>query len=234
MISISVIIPIFNEEKTIIKILEKINKIKKNANLEIIIINDGSTDNSEKLIDQNSEYFDKVKHLKKNVGKGKAIIEGLKISSMDYVFFQDSDLEYDPKDLIKFIEIANNYKADLIMGSRFISSKRSVLHFWHVLGNKFITFLFNFLNNTTFTDIYCCHCLFKRKNLPILKLKSFGWGQQAEILTYLSHNSKKIYDIGINYNARKYSEGKKIKYYHIFEIIYWIVITRIRVFFNAD
>ena len=232
MISISIIIPVFNEEKTIIEILKKINEIKKSANLEIIIINDGSTDNSERLIDQNTKYFDKVKHLKKNAGKGKAIIDGLKISSMDYVFFQDSDLEYDPKDLIKFIEIVNNYKADLIMGSRFLSSKRSVLYFWHVLGNKFITFLFNFLNNTTFTDIYCCHCFFKKENLPVSKLKSFGWSQQAEILTYLSNNSKKIFETSVNYDARKYFEGKKIKYYHIVEVIYWIIFTKIKILFN--
>ena len=232
MVSISIIIPVFNEEKTIIEILRKINGIKKNANLEIIIINDGSTDNSKRLIDQNTQYFDKVKHLKKNAGKGKAIIDGLQISSMDYVFFQDSDLEYDPTDLIKFIEIVDSYKADLIMGSRFISSKRSVLHFWHLLGNKFITFLFNFLNNTTFTDIYCCHCLFKRENLSVSKLKSFGWGQQAEILTHLSSNSKKIFETSVNYNSRKYFEGKKIKYYHIIEIIYWIIFSKIKTLFN--
>ena len=93
MISISIIIPIFNEEKTIKKILEKINKIKNKVNLEIIVINDGSTDNSAKIIDQNSNFFDKGKHLKNNLGKGKAIIEGLKISSMDYIFLQDADLE---------------------------------------------------------------------------------------------------------------------------------------------
>jgi len=232
MISVSIIIPVFNEEKTIIKILKKINEIKKSANFEIIIINDGSTDNSERLIDQNTKYFDKVKHLRKNLGKGKAILEGLRISSMDYVFFQDSDLEYDPIDLIKFIEIADNYKADLIMGSRFTTSQRSVLHFWHMLGNKFITFLFNFLNNTTFTDIYCCYCFFEKKNLPVSKLKSLGWGQQAEILTYLSSNSKKIYEISVNYDARKYFEGKKIRYYHIIEVIYWIVFSKIKILFN--
>ena len=231
MISTSIIVPVFNEEKTIITVLKKINEIKKSLNLEIVIINDGSTDNSKKLIDQNIKYFDKVKHLKKNLGKGKAIIEGLKISSMDHVFFQDSDMEYDPIDLIKFIKIAENYNADLIMGSRFIASKRSVLNFWHMLGNKFITFLFNFLNNTTFTDIYCCYCFFEKKNLPISKLQSSGWGQQAEILTYLSNNSKKIIETSVSYISRKYSEGKKIRYYHIFEVIYWIVFSKMKILF---
>ena len=101
-----------------------------------------------------------------------------------------------------------------------------------MLGNKFITFLFNFLNNTTFTDIYCCHCFFKKENLPVSKLKSFGWGQQAEILTYLLNNSKKIYETSVSYNGRKYYEGKKIRYYHIFEVVYWILLSKIKTLFN--
>ena len=232
MISISILIPVYNEENSLLDILKKIKKVRNNIDTEIIIINDGSTDNTKKIIEDNKNYYDVVKHFKKNMGKGKAIIEALKMSTKDYVFFQDADLEYDPIDLNNFVETVDAFSADFIMGSRFISDKSSVLHFWHMLGNKFITFVFNILNNTTFTDIYCCHCLFKRKNLPILKLQSLGWGQQAEILTYLSLNSKKIYDIGINYNARTYSEGKKIRFYHIFEIVYWILITKIRVFFN--
>ena len=95
------------------------------------------------------------------------------------------------------------------MGSRFIGRKRSVLHFWHMTGNKVITLLFNLLNNTTFTDIYCCYCMFKKELINHEKLKSYGWGQQAEILTYLVKNSDKIFEIGINYNARNYKEGKK-------------------------
>ena len=232
MISISIIIPVFNEEKTILKILKKLNKIKDRAIIEIIIINDGSSDNTQKIIDENSNYYDVVKHLETNYGKGKAIIEGLQISTKDYVFFQDGDLEYDPIDLIDFIDVAARHKADLIMGSRFTSNKRSVLHFWHMLGNKIITNIFNILNNTTFTDIYCCYCFFKKKILPISELRSFSWGQQAEILTYLSNNAIKIFEISVNYDARKYLDGKKIRYYHIFEIIFRIVYTKLKIFFN--
>ena len=118
------------------------------------------------------------------------------------------------------------------MGSRFIGINRSVLNFWHMVGNKMITFLFNFLNNTTFSDIYCCYCLFERKNLQVEKLKSNGWGQQAEILTYLVKNSSKIYEVAVNYNGRTYSEGKKIRYIHAIDVIYWILITKLKVIFS--
>ena len=226
--SISIIIPIFNEEKTILKILNKLQFLKDFCSIEIVLVNDGSTDKSKDIIDQNKSLYTKVINLKKNYGKGKAVIEGLKNCSGDYLLVQDADLEYEPRDIIKFIEKIKNYSADLIIGSRFIGSERSILHFWHMVGNKFITILFNFLNNTTFSDIYCCYCLIKRNNINLNKLKSFGWGQHAEILTYAVKNSSKIYEIGINYNARTYSEGKKIKYFNIFEVIFWIINTRLK------
>ena len=151
MISISIIIPVYNEESTILVLLTKLKQLNDNADLEIIIINDGSTDKTKKIIDDRADLYHIVKNLEFNQGKGKAIIEGLKISTKDYVFFQDADLEYDPSDLSKFISIANNFQADFIMGSRFIGEKRSVIHFWHMIGNKVITFIFNLLNNTVFT-----------------------------------------------------------------------------------
>ena len=229
MISVSIIIPTFNEEKTILKILEKIEKIKSKLDLEIVVVNDGSTDNTKQFLENNPQYFNIVKHLNQNLGKGKAVIEGINLSTKEFIFFQDADLEYEPNDLLKFVEIAEKNSAELVMGSRFTSNTRSILHFWHMLGNKFITVLFNLLNNTTFTDIYCCSCLFKKKNLPVPKLKSFGWGQQAEILTYLISNTVKIYESSVGYNARRYEEGKKIRYYHVLEVIYWIIFTRLKI-----
>ena len=228
MISTSIIIPVYNEEKTVLNILDKIKNLKVRSDIEVIVINDGSTDNTKKIIEDNKKYYSKVLHLDRNSGKGRAVIEGLKIATGDYVFFQDADLEYSPEDMHNFVEIVINNKADLIMGSRFTAERRSVLHFWHMLGNRFITFIFNVLNNTTFTDIYCCYCLFERKKLEVNKLKSFGWGQQAEILTYLAFNANKIYESAVSYDGRKYQEGKKIKYYHVIEVIYWIIATRLK------
>ena len=231
-ITLSIIIPVFNEERTVVQLLKNVSYISKYYQTEIIVINDGSNDNTKNEILKNKKYYNKFIDLKKNKGKGKAVIEGLKSATYEYVVFQDADLEYDPKDLISFLKKISNNQADLILGSRFIGGQRSVLHFWHMLGNKFITLLFNLLNNTTFSDIYCCYMLYKRNNLNIERLKSFRWGQQAEILTYVVQKSKKIYEIGISYDARRYQDGKKIRYFHVFSVVYWIVITRMKTFYQ--
>ena len=230
-INLSVIVPVFNEEKTLIQILNQIKYLEKFCNLEILLVNDGSTDKSKEIILSNQHLFTKAIHLEKNFGKGKAVIEGLKNCIGDYVLIQDADLEYEPKNIEKFLYKIQEYEADLIMGSRFTGNDRSILNFWHMVGNRFITILFNILNDTTFTDIYCCYCLFKKNYIKPEKLKSIGWGQQAEILTYLVRESSKIYEIAVNYNGRTYKDGKKIKYYNVFEVIFWIVYTKIKTLF---
>ena len=229
--NLSIIIPVFNEEKTILEILHRVNALKKICAIEIIVINDGSNDSSKKIIQSNSKYYSKFIDLKINSGKGKAVIEGIKMCTYEYILIQDADLEYDPQDIANFIEDNSKNNFDIIMGSRFIGNKRTVLHFWHMLGNKFITFLFNFLNNTTFSDIYCCYCMLKKNLINVEKLKCNGWGQQAEILTYAVNKKSKIFEIGVDYHGRNYDEGKKIRYYDVFSVIYWIVLTRIKKIF---
>ena len=229
--NLSIVIPVFNEEKTILELLNRVNILKDLCNLEIVVINDGSTDNTKDIIEKNTKLYSKFIHLEKNSGKGRAVIEGLKKCSSEYVLFQDADLEYDPHDIIMFIDEIKKHNYDLIMGSRFIGNKRTVLHFWHMLGNKFITFLFNFLNNTTFSDIYCCYCMFKKDLLDANKLKCNGWGQQAEILTHIINKKTILFEIGINYHGRNYDEGKKIRYSDVFNVIYWIVATRLKKIF---
>ncbi len=231
-IDLSIIIPVYNEEKTILEILKRVNDLKSHFNLEIIIIDDGSIDSTKLILKENKELYSKSLFLEKNSGKGAAVIQGIKMCTHEYIAIQDADLEYIPSDLKMFSNKIYEINAELIMGSRFIGNNRSVLHFWHMLGNKFITFLFNIINNTTFTDIYCCYCMFKKNLIDYKKLQSLGWGQQAEILTYLVHKSKKNYEIGVNYDARNYNEGKKIRYHHVFGVCFWIFFTKIKIFFK--
>jgi glycosyltransferase involved in cell wall biosynthesis len=226
---ISIIIASYNEEKTIIEILNRVNKTKKNNyEYEIIVINDGSTDNSLKLLQENSNLYNKLLDFKNNKGKGFAVKEGMMIATGDYIIFQDADLEYDPNDINYFCETYDKLDADLIIGSRMRYREYNRSHkFMNLIGNKTITLIFNIIHNCTFTDIYSCYVSFKRDLLDPLKLKTNGFEQQAEILGLLMKKAKKNYEIPINYSGRDISEGKKIRFYHIFSVIYQIIKSRV-------
>tara|TARA_X000001036_G_C20586914_1_gene769137 strand:- start:492 stop:1187 length:696 start_codon:yes stop_codon:yes gene_type:complete len=227
---ISIIIPVFNEEKTIKKILQKVNKLdvwSSNVQKEIIVINDSSSDGSEKILKENSNLYSKLVNNDKNRGKGFAIRKGLEISKGDYVLIQDADEEYDPNDYSKFIECADKFDADLVIGSRFIYDKYTRSHnFLNKVGNGVITLLFNIIYNTTFTDIYCCYIFFKKDLIKPDRLKSNGFEQHAEILCKLVKNGNKFFEVPVNYNGRTINEGKKIRFYHIFSIIYQMIKNR--------
>jgi glycosyltransferase involved in cell wall biosynthesis len=228
---ISIIIPIYNEEKTVINILEKINFLdiwnENKHTKEIIIINDGSTDNSIDVLKKNYNLYDKLIDNKINKGKGSAVREGILDCSGDYVIFQDADNEYDPEDYVKFIKCVEKFSADFVIGNRFNYDKYTRSHnFLNKVGNWLITFFFNIIYNTTFSDIYCCYIFFKRELLEIDKIKSDGFEQHAEILCNLKKNGNRFYEVPVNYNGRNISEGKKIRYYHIFSIFFQILKSR--------
>jgi glycosyltransferase involved in cell wall biosynthesis len=226
---ISIIIASYNEEKTIIEILNRLKNAKKNDyEYEIIVVNDGSTDNSLKLLEQSSNLYNKLINLEKNKGKGFAVKEGLNIASGDYIIFQDADLEYDPNDINDFCEMYDKFDADLIIGSRIRYKNYTRSHnFFNLIGNKLITFVFNLIHNSTFTDIYSCYLSYKKNLLNPLELKTSGFEQQAEILGKLMKKTKINFEIPINYCGRDISEGKKIRFYHIFSVIYQIIKTKI-------
>ena len=185
MIKLSVIVPAYNEEKTIIKLLKKVRDVEiTGVTKEIIVIDDCSIDKTLSLLEKNEILYDVLIKLSKNSGKGEAVRNGLLKASGEYILFQDADLEYDPNDYKKLLEPIIRFDADLVIGSRLIASQLTrVYYFWHKVGNKFITFLFNIVNNTTFTDIYSCYVVFKTNLINPKELSTSGWEQQAEILS---------------------------------------------------
>lgn len=227
-ILISILIPSFNEEKTILNVLNRISKtMDSSINYEVVIINDGSTDNTLKLLEQNKNLYNQLITYERNYGKGNAVKKGLEVSKGKYIFFQDADLEYDPKDINKFIKLIKRFEPDLIIGSRLNYSEYTRSHnILNKFGNKFITLLFNLFYNTTFTDIYSCYACFKKDLLNEKNLKTKGFEQHAEILCKVIKKGKKFYEVPISYNGRTHEEGKKIKFYHIFSVLFRIVIER--------
>ena len=226
---LSIIVPCYNEEKTIIEILERLQRIdKKNFDIEIIVINDCSVDQTLKLLEENKQLYNILLNNSKNSGKGFSVKRGMQEASGEYIFFQDADLEYDVNDITKFINLIIKFKPDMIIGSRFNYSEYTRSHnFFNKIGNMVITNLFNILYNTTFTDIYCCYLCFKKNLFNIKDLKTNGWEQHAEILAKITKTGSKFYEVPVNYDGRTMEEGKKIRFYHIFKVICTIIKERI-------
>ena len=222
---LSIIIPAYNEEKTVIEVLKKIKNNSSNLfKREVIVIDDGSTDQSRKLLENNKHLFDKLLVNETNKGKGYSIKKGILNASGTHIIFQDADLEYDPADYKKFEKIFLDFDADGIVGSRFIySDYTSSYNILNKFGNKILTLVFNLLNNTTFTDIYSCYFAFKKKLLNANELRAEGFDQHAEILSKVIKKGSKFYEVPINYNGRSHSEGKKIRAYHFFAVLLQIV-----------
>ena len=222
---LSIIIPVYNEEKTVIEVLEKIKKNSSNAfKYEIIVIDDGSTDQSKVLLEKNNHLYDKLILNENNKGKGFSIKKGLSNASGTHIIFQDADLEYDPIEYKKFEKIFIDFDADGIIGSRFIYSDYTrSYNILNKFGNKILTLIFNLLYNSTFTDVYSCYFAFKKDLLNANDLRTEGFEQHAEILCKVIKKGKKFYEVPINYNGRSHQEGKKIRAYHFFAVLFEIV-----------
>jgi len=224
---ISVIIPTYNEQSTILDILQKVKNVEvADASFEVIVIDDGSTDKTVEILEKEPDLYTKLVKMELNGGKGAAVNTGLKEATGDFILFQDADLEYDPADYPKLLQPILNFNADVVMGSRCVAPEYTrVFYFWHLVGNRIITLLFNIFYNTTFTDIYSCYLLYRRSLLDPQRLKTEGWDQHAEILSSLVKQRPVIYEVPISYHGRTYDEGKKIKAHHIIAVI-WTIITK--------
>ncbi len=230
MITISVLVPAYNEERTILTILERIAAQKvEGVSLEVLVVDDGSTDGTVALLEGRPELYAKLVRMPQNGGKGAAVRAGLKAASGRFVLFQDADLEYDPRDYHRLCRPVVEHAAEIVMGSRLVAPEYTRVHyFWHKVGNRFITFLFNVLYNTTFTDIYSCYLLYRRDLVDPDHLRSDGWEQHAEILCKATKAARVLYETPINYHGRTYDEGKKIRPIHTVAVIAMILTERFR------
>ena len=229
MIDLTVLVPAYNEEATILGILERVGEQKiDGVTIEVVVVDDGSTDRTLELLEQNPGLYTRLIKRPLNGGKGAAIKAGLFEAGGDYVLFQDADLEYDPAEYEKLLRPVLDFDADIVMGSRLVASPCTrVSYFWHKLGNRLIMLVFNILNNTTFTDVYSCYLLFRRELIDPKELQAEGWEQQAEILSRAVAGAKSMFEVPISYYGRTYAEGKKIKAHHAVAVLWTIVVRRL-------
>jgi len=228
---LSIIVPAYNEGKTIHLILEKIKTatLIKNIQKEIIIVNDCSTDDTGeciiKYMENNSNQKIKYFEHKRNRGKGAAIRTGIQNSTGEYLIIQDADLEYDPNEYNLMLQPIIDDYADVVYGSRFMGGKpHRVLFFWHTIGNKFLTFLSNMFNNLNLTDMETCYKMFRTEVIQSIKLEENRFGFEPEVTAKISKlKNIRIYEIGISYYGRTYQEGKKINWKDGFRAIYCII-----------
>jgi glycosyltransferase involved in cell wall biosynthesis len=222
---LSVIIPIYNEFKTLEEILKRINN-QNNIEKEIILIDDFSTDGSRELI--KNKLKSKVQKIilnEKNYGKGYSVRQGIEIAEGDIILIQDADLEYSPTDYDKLVNPILNNDADIVYGSRFIGSdEKRVLFFWHTLGNKFLTLLSNVFTNLNLTDMENCYKVFRSNIIKNIELKENRFGFEPEITAKISKKDFRIYEVGVKYYGRKYKDGKKITWKDGFSAIRCIIL----------
>ena len=221
---ISVLIPCFNEKKTIEEIVNRINDLK-DLNLEIIIIDDNSNDGTKELLkDKIKDKVSKIIFNNKNYGKGYCVKKGIQASNGDAILIQDADLEYDPSDYPKLIKPIENGSADVVYGSRFLGGdERRVLYFWHSLGNKLLTIFSNMFTNLNLTDMEVGYKLFKSDILKDINLVENRFGIEPEVTAKISKKKIRIFEVGISYYGRKYEDGKKITWRDGFSAIRCII-----------
>lgn len=217
---ISVIIPVYNEAKTIQEIIKRVKEVP--FDKEIIVVDDGSDDGTSEILKENCEGIKILTH-PKNMGKGASIRTAIPYATGDIVIIQDADLEYNPSEYGNLIKPILDGMADVVYGSRFLGGPHRVLFFWHFLGNKILTTLSNILTDLNLSDMETGYKVFRSEILKKIKIESDRFGFEPEITAKIAKMRCRIYEVPISYWGRDYSEGKKIKWKDGLAAIYWII-----------
>jgi glycosyltransferase involved in cell wall biosynthesis len=211
--TVSVIVPVFNEERTIADVVRRLRALP--LRVEIIAVNDASTDATRNILASlaATRQVDKVIHQTTNQGKGAAIRRGIAECSGDVIVVQDADLEYDPEDLPRMLAVIDSGRADAVFGSRFLGgSERRVLYFWHSIGNRLLTLLSNMLTDLNLSDMETGYKMVRSPLMKQLVLRSNRFGFEPEITARLAQTRARLYEVTVSYSGRTYAEGKKISW----------------------
>jgi glycosyltransferase involved in cell wall biosynthesis len=206
---LSVVVPCYNEETTIVTLLERVLRSPHVA--EVLVIDDASTDNTLELARSLDDERIQVFSQPRNAGKGAALRRGFGAATAEYVIVQDADLEYDPAEYPNLLEPLLSGRADVVFGSRFMGGRpHRVLYFWHSVGNKLLTLASNTFTNLNLTDMETCYKAFRREVIQQIQLRENRFGFEPEVTAKVARGGWRIYEVGISYSGRTYAEGKKI------------------------
>jgi len=223
---LSVVIPVYNEAKTMDRIIEKVVSVKLNMESELVLVDDCSSDGTREMLRSLQEKHPDWKFVfhDKNQGKGAALRDGFKNATGDIILVQDADLEYDPGDYPALLKPILDGHADVVFGSRFAGGgTHRVVYFWHYLGNRFLTTLSNMMTDLNLTDMEVCYKVFKREVLKNIELRENRFGFEPEITAKVARGGWKVYEVPISYYGRNYSEGKKITWRDGFRALWCII-----------